>query len=290
MYTRQQLLQRLSLPLQAKILQAKRNIDAWYAHWGGRVYVSFSGGIDSTALLHLVRGLYPDVLAVFFDTGVEYPEIRRFVRAQENVEIVRPAMPFKEVIARYGYPVAYKQTAQYIYQIRHTKNEALRARRLGENPMQRLHYKWRYLLDAPFEIGDGCCSALKKNPAKKYERRTKLRPMLGVMAVDSGGRRQEWLKRGCSAFNARRPLSWPLATWTTEDVWAYIHQNEVPYCSIYDMGYETTGCAYCLFGIHKEKEPNRIQRLKMTHPKLWRYAMDDIGLRTVCAFMNTPYE
>ena len=72
-----------SLPLSAKIIMTQRRIRAWYDHWDGQVYVSFSGGKDSTVLLHLVRELYPDVEAVFVDTGLEYPEIRQFVKTFE---------------------------------------------------------------------------------------------------------------------------------------------------------------------------------------------------------------
>ena len=34
---------------------AKRRIMEWYDYWDGQVYVSFSGGMDSTVLLALVR-------------------------------------------------------------------------------------------------------------------------------------------------------------------------------------------------------------------------------------------
>jgi 3'-phosphoadenosine 5'-phosphosulfate sulfotransferase (PAPS reductase)/FAD synthetase len=81
-----------------------------------------------------------------------------------------------------------------------------------------------------------------------------------------------------------------LAIWTDEDVWGYIEEYNVPYCEIYDLGYEHTGCAFCLFGIHKEKEPNRLQRMKSTHPKLWRYGLDALGLRQVCEYMGVAYE
>ena len=57
--------QRQILPLWAKEEMSRRRIRQWYEHWDGEVYVSFSGGKDSTVLLHIVRSLYPEVPAVF---------------------------------------------------------------------------------------------------------------------------------------------------------------------------------------------------------------------------------
>ena len=80
-----QLKQRQALPLDAKIEMSKRRIREWYDGMDGLIYVSFSGGKDSTVLLHLVRSIYPDTPAVFLNTGLEFPEIVRFVRKMENV-------------------------------------------------------------------------------------------------------------------------------------------------------------------------------------------------------------
>ncbi len=104
-----------SLPLQMKIRMTKERIRKWYEYWDGNVYVSFSGGKDSTVLLHLVRSLYPDVEAIFSDTGLEYPEIRSFVMKQENVTVIKPKMNFKQVITKYGYPLPTKEIARKIY-------------------------------------------------------------------------------------------------------------------------------------------------------------------------------
>lgn len=113
-----ELAQYQSLPLDAKVRMTKQRIKAWYEYWDGHVCVSFSGGKDSTVLLHLVRSMYPDVPAVFSDTGLEYPEIRKFAMSQPNVVTVRPKMIFPEVIKTYGYPVISKEIAEAIYYAR----------------------------------------------------------------------------------------------------------------------------------------------------------------------------
>lgn len=58
-----QLQQMQSLPMEAKVIKSKKRIQEWYDHWDGQVYVSFSGGKDSTVLLDIVRSIYPDVPA-----------------------------------------------------------------------------------------------------------------------------------------------------------------------------------------------------------------------------------
>ena len=115
-HTKGDLQQMQSLPLSAKILMTKRRIREWYDYWDGQVYVSFSGGKDSTVLLHIARELYPDIEAVFVNTGLEYPEIQSFVKTFDNVTILRPKMRFDEVIKKYGYPIISKEVSECIYQ------------------------------------------------------------------------------------------------------------------------------------------------------------------------------
>jgi len=83
-----QLQQRQGLPLSIKEKYSERRIREWYEYWNGEVYICFSGGIDSTVLLNIVRKLYPNVPAVFSDTGLEYPEIRDFVIIRMREEIL----------------------------------------------------------------------------------------------------------------------------------------------------------------------------------------------------------
>jgi len=86
---------------------------------------------------------------------------------------------------------------------------------------------------------------------------------------------------GCNAFDSKHPQSRPLAMWTEGHVWEYLHTFNVPYSPIYDMGYTRTGCMFCMFGLHMESYPNRFERMRETHPKLYRYCMEDLGLQKV---------
>lgn len=118
-HTKEELRYMQSLPLDLKIRLTEDRIRAWVGKYGeDGVCVSFSGGKDSTVLLDIVRRLYPDVRAVFSNTGLEYPEIRQFAMKHGNVDIVYPEMRFKDVITQYGYPLISKEVAEAIYYAR----------------------------------------------------------------------------------------------------------------------------------------------------------------------------
>ena len=110
-----------ALPLERKIQISQTRIIEWYQHWKGNVVVSYSGGKDSTVLLHMVRQLYPDVPAVFCNTGLEYPEIQKFAREQ-GATFVTPTMRFDEVVMTYGYPLIGKEVAEAIHYARRIRN------------------------------------------------------------------------------------------------------------------------------------------------------------------------
>ena len=112
-----------ALPLERKIQITQTRIIEWYQHYGGNVCISFSGGKDSTVLLHIARKLYPSIPAVFSNTGLEYPEIQRFVKSFDNVDIVTPEMRFDEVISTYGYPLIGKEVAEAIYYARRLRSQ-----------------------------------------------------------------------------------------------------------------------------------------------------------------------
>ena len=151
-----------ALPLELKVMKTQQRIREWVQYYGENgVAVSFSGGKDSTVLLHLVRQLYPNVEAMFVDTGLEYPEIRQFVKTFDNVTILRPKMRFDEVIKTYGYPIISKGVSNCV-----------RGAKLGQKSRINLlngkdcdgtdrkskfsHEKYKPLLSVDFEISEMC--------------------------------------------------------------------------------------------------------------------------------------
>jgi len=47
----------------------------------------------------------------------------------------------------------------------------------------------------------------------------------------------------------------PVADWTTEMVWDYIHKNSVPYNKLHDIGYMSIGCEPCTRAVPPNEDP-----------------------------------
>lgn len=303
----QKLKQMQSLPLEQKITMSKMRIRQWHEYFDGNVVVSFSGGVDSTVLLHLVRSVFPDVKGVFVNTGLEYPQLVRFVHSVDNVDIIRPKLTFREVLENFGYPVISKEVSQKIEEIRNTKSQRLRDIRLGniKGCSGKLPKKWRFLIDAPFKISSDCCDILKKRPFAKYQKENSVHPYIGIMAEESALRIQSYIRYSCNGFNMKNnPSSRPLMFWTKQDVLEYIKRYDVNYCkAVYGeiekdshsdkfrfSKTQRTGCTFCMFGVHMEKYPNRFQRMQTENPALYDYCINKLNLKEPLEYCNIPYD
>lgn len=386
------LAQMQSLPLEAKIQMSTARIGVWYESWtrfeicnkstgekrfatidtrdifaepplkeheyivsaiDGQVYVSFSGGKDSTVLADLCAKYCKrygyTLYLLFVNTGLEYPEIQKFVKQYAEwlrnthgievvLDIVRPEMRFDEVIKTYGYPVISKSVAHAVNIAKRNPNGNVMRNVFNPENKGRFGFsKWEFLIEADFSVSDKCCDVMKKTPAAKYTKETGRKPILGTMAVESSLRYSNWLKNGCNAFDTKKPTSQPLSFWTEQDVLHYIKKYDLPYCSLYGdivvdqssedvfdgqiniidylgcyeeedklktTGVDRTGCIFCMFGVHLEKEPNRFQKLKETHPRQYQYCIgggevvdgawqpskEGIGCGKVLDYVGVKYE
>lgn len=193
--------QRKYLPWDMKMRLTAVRIREWYDNWGGQVYLSYSGGLDSTVLLDFIRKeLGGSVPAVFCNTGLEFPEIVRFARGArgEFVEIAPRdrsgnRVTYQQVISTYGYPLISKETGEKVYKLRHG-NLSERYKRYLLNGDERgkfgkLADKWKFLVSAPFETSSKCCEIMKKRPFHRFVRRREGSRILPQHRMkDSGGR------------------------------------------------------------------------------------------------------
>lgn len=358
-HTMNDLYQMQSLPLSAKISMTARRINEWVNEFGeDGVYLSFSGGKDSTVLGHIIREVcgYKNIPFVFVDVPTQYPELKEFTQTFDNLVILKPKISFAQVCEQYGFPMISKVVSNCVSGARkyvkyldsqksnnailtdrqfhmlamsdplgierriNKKNEQHKNLQIGVIPsgseyrLRRLNgelkdskgnysqfnqEKYKFFLDAPFEISDLCCDIMKKKPVHDYEKKTGRKPIIATMASESVIRTQKWLQDGCNAFNVTKPHSNPMSFWTEQDVLLYIKENNLPICSVYGevvtdyeavgqcenqmsfadfgifdkerpllktTGCQRTGCVLCGFGCHLEKE-SRFLRLKETHPK-----------------------
>lgn len=310
--------QRKYLDWPTKLRLSRTRIQEWYDNWGGQVYLSYSGGLDSTVLLHMIRKtIGDDVPAVFSNTGLEFPEIVSFARqASGEYREIYPEdkdgkrISFRQVILNYGYPIVSKETARKVYKLRHGnlsdrhRNYLLNGDERGKFGM--LAKKWQYLVNAPFETSDKCCEIMKKKPFEKFVKDTGCVPYIGITQDEGFKRAHQYAHTGCNVYDGKTIKSQPLGFWTKQDVLRYVVENSVKICSVYGdikryedgtyytTGEQRTGCMFCAFGAHLEPEPNRFQRMAERYPNQYHFCMKPVcqgglGMADVLDYAGIPW-
>ena len=266
---------------------------------------------------------YPEI-KTNIDTVVDYIKNKY----QIEVELIKDhpkdkngkRITFRRVIEEYGYPIISKEVARDVG--RYQKNGGVNTKTGEETYSSKLlrgavyldngqpskfnKQQWFYLTKAPFKISNLCCDVMKKRPAHQFNKERKLKPIIATMAEESVARKVQWIQQGCNSFDSNDPSSKPMSFWTEQDVLHYIKKYNIPLASVYgeikqdtEGGYYTTGvnrtgCIFCAFGCHLEKEPNRFQQLKETHPKLYNYCMKPwneggLGMDEVLNYINVKH-
>ena len=267
----------LKLPLDNKIRYANRLIEYTLSIHTNPV-VCWSGGKDSTVLLHLILKHKPDIQVIFNDSGVEFPETLDFVKFLKkawslNLHIVRPigGESFWDCVKQYGWPIFGKATAMSVEKARRSGNYRAQLSELERN-----------LLESNVQISSRCCLLLKEKPSKKIESilNSDLK-YLGLMASESRNRTRLWVDHGdyyyVKRYFGRKRGIWkasPLSIWREKDIWGYHSKHDMPYCKLYDKGHVRNGCWPCAMGVRR----GQLKRLRNSHPKLFDHLICETNL------------
>jgi len=184
--------------------------------------VAFSGGKDSTAVLHLVRSIDPSVKAVFCNTGVEAKTTYEYNKRVDNVVWLKPEKTFWECVDQYGFPQMKGKGSQRV---------------------------------------NACCEWLKDKPMKKYIKEYDVDLVFTGLTMDESRQRMMFLKSWGNYGYVKSWKVWkchPIYDWSEDQVWSFIKENDCDYNLGYDKDMVRCGCqpctAYCSWKERLAKE------------------------------------
>lgn len=237
-------------------------------------FISFSGGKDSTVLHYLIDMALPDnkIPRVYINTGIEYIYIYRFVeelqKKDNRIEIVKPSLPIKQVLEKYGYPFKSKQHAHNlgIYQ-NQKKLTATNLRYLGKEEGRQIMYRCPKQLEYQFteefniKVSERCCNKLKKQPMLKWQKDNNKTINITGMRKEEKGLRNNIT---CIVTDKDKkvikfhPLSVISEEW--ED-W-FIQKYNIEICKLYNepFNFKRTGCKGCPFALGLQEELDALEK------------------------------
>ncbi len=232
----------LNWPLKDKIVRADQIIlHELKGH--KKPIVSCSWGKDSIVLLHLVRKWCKNVLVIFENTGVEYPQTLKYRdRILEEWDIknyaeTQPIKSFFKCVKEYGYP------------------------------------KYRQMSGQGKQRAPKCCYYCKEKPAIDFIKKYKVDlNFIGLQATESMVRRLSFLREG-EFFDSKKykcRIVRPIMIWTDKDVWEYHKLNKIPKNPLYDL-MDRNGCMPCTGFKNWRKVMNK------ANPKLYKIVSRQIG-------------
>lgn len=182
-------------------------------------WLAFSGGKDSVVIKKLAKMAGVKFEGHYSLTSVDPPELVRFI-LDEHPDIIvdRPKESMWQLIVRAGSP-----------------------------PMRMSRY---------------CCSELKESggigrvtiTGVRWAESVRRKANKNLVNIGDKKRRSELVynddnddaRRSVeSCYRTKKTMVNPIIDWTDEDVWQFIREENIPYCSLYDEGFKRLGCIGC---------------------------------------------
>jgi 3'-phosphoadenosine 5'-phosphosulfate sulfotransferase (PAPS reductase)/FAD synthetase len=246
-------------------------------------YLSYSGGKDSHFLYWFIKVYLKrdDIKIVGCNTYMEHHEILKRILENSDIVLYPILKPF-EIKEKYGIPCFSKEQDFYIYYYQN-------ALRKGKKPSKTIQQKIDGTYDKGFsgiskkareyvksekahKITHLCCYYLKKKPFHDFEKKSGLKPILGIRSTESSLRKQQY--KSCFTSNGKFV---PIHDLTDELLDKIYLKYDIEIPEVYKH-VTRTGCMGCPYGSFKhetEKELNLI---------------NDNQRKFVCEYFKESYE
>jgi len=234
-YMKKEFIPKLKEPLEKKIEDSLKLIKAQLEKHRYGSFVACSFGKDSMTVLYMVRKFKPDIPVFFANTLVQHPDVYKFRDKIlkkwkiKNYVESKPVKTFWEVLKEKG-------------------------------------------LDDKKKHKNACCYYLKERPSILAIREYGFTCQFdGITVPESRHRMLTICRYGVVQYHKRFNIIkvHPLAFWTPENVWDYIKQEGIPYCPIYDKGFDRSGCITCTSWMYWRKQ------MQKHYPQLYKRIMEE---------------
>ena len=178
------------------------------------MFVSFSGGKDSTVVSSLVEDSFPgkNIVRIFGDTTLEFPET-------------------------YEYRKRFAKEHRRIFNILRAKNHEKNFEELCEQ------------IGPPSRVMRWCCTVFKTGAITKtlesvFKNKTNILSFQGIRRSESASR-SKYERESESPKITKQTVALPIIDWLDFDVWLYILTKKIDFNDAYRYGYSRVGCWCC---------------------------------------------
>jgi 3'-phosphoadenosine 5'-phosphosulfate sulfotransferase (PAPS reductase)/FAD synthetase len=272
-------------------LQKIRSIDEMY-NLRDNAFLSYSGGRDSCVLSALIDLALPGnrIPRVFFNTGIEYKALLRFVRkrAEEDSRIViyNSGVNLRKMLEGKGYPFKSKEFAQKLATYQNSGMCKTVTDYLGTTGSKAKSFQCPDILKQCFtpgftlKVSDKCCKELKKKVSERWGRENGRHIVITGMTKGEGGVRKS--KTACTVFDEGVLRKFhPLFPVSRSFIGDMIGCYNIELCELYypPYNFQRTGCKGCPFNMRLAEQLELMKTLLPDEYRqcniLWKRVYDE---------------
>lgn len=204
-------------------------------------YMAFAGGKDSCVIKALADMAGVKYTAVYRNTGIDPPELVRFIKDfHPDVVMDIPRYPDGTRVTMWNL-IEKRQippTRLVRYCCQYLKEDG------GDGRLTVTGVRWAESGNRKANQGIATIMDKKAGRIKEFQENPNFSATSkgGVVLVNDNTESRRMIEQ---CYKRHKTTLNPIIDWTNEDVWEFIRENNIPYCKLYDEGFDRLGCIGC---------------------------------------------